>query len=266
MESPVLIGVLRSARDREILLRQRWYRIPCRSPIGEMPSYLAFYQSVRSGAKEPGIALYARVCSVSRHRRRALFPREQNHPRAREWYWKFSLGPVRRLPRLVRNLSRTRVSFIRASLGRLRGASEMRDLFGIPPLEEIMGRMLKREKLDFRPQFILSERGRCRYRLDFAVFAPGARIAVECDHSRWHNQPHQKKKDRRKDRWLKRRGWKVLRFDENDLVQRPKEARRKIRAAATFSRTVRGGGRNGGPIPSPRPEGRPRRSLVPRDG
>ncbi len=239
MEASVLVGVLRSARDREILLRERWYRIPCRRPIGDLPAYLAFYQGAHSGAQEPGIAFYARVRGAARRRRLSLFPRERGHPRARDWYWRFELGPVRKLPRVVRNLSRTRVSFIRTDLGRLRRAREMRELLGIPPLEEIAARLLAGEGIPFRPQFIIAEGGRCRYRLDFALFPPGSRIAIECDHSRWHRRRAQRERDRRKDRWLERRGWRVLRFDEEDLLRRPEETVRRIRAAATIKPRIK---------------------------
>ncbi|MCX6349369.1 MAG: DUF559 domain-containing protein [Candidatus Aureabacteria bacterium] len=231
MKPAVLIGVLRSERDRDILLRRGWYRIPCRRRLGVFPTHLAFYRTARGGAPIPGIALYARVRRIRKMRRSALLPEEPVHPRARDWYWKFELEPLRRLPRIVRNLSRTRVAFIRTTLGRLRAAREIREIFDIPPLEEITGRIIAGEGILFRPQFCVMDRGRCRYRLDFALFAPRARVAVECDHTRWHRLPPQRRKDHEKNRWLLAHGWRVLRFGEEEIVKRPEEVRRKIREA-----------------------------------
>ncbi len=43
---------------------------------------------------------------------------------------------------------------------------------------------------------------------------PGARLVIECDGEYWHARPDMAARDRRKDRYLSSRGYKVLRFPE----------------------------------------------------
>lgn len=43
---------------------------------------------------------------------------------------------------------------------------------------------------------------------------PGARIVIECDGEYWHSRPELVERDRRKDRYLQSRGYRVLRFPE----------------------------------------------------
>lgn len=48
------------------------------------------------------------------------------------------------------------------------------------------------------------------YLIDVAL--PQYKLAIECDGKEYHSTPEQKAHDRRKDRYLRKRGWKVLRF------------------------------------------------------
>lgn len=49
-----------------------------------------------------------------------------------------------------------------------------------------------------------------RYRIDLAL--QSHRIAIECDGKAFHSSPEQKAHDRRKNKYLRKNGWKVLRF------------------------------------------------------
>ena len=46
---------------------------------------------------------------------------------------------------------------------------------------------------------------------------PGAKIVIECDGTYWHSQPEMEKRDRRKDAYLRSRGYKVMRFPEDAI-------------------------------------------------
>ena len=70
-------------------------------------------------------------------------------------------------------------------------------------------------------EYCLMEKGRCRYRLDFAIFCKKGKIDVECDSEKWHFQPSRQVKDRARDRWLKRKGWGVLRFPGEQIRNDP---------------------------------------------
>jgi very-short-patch-repair endonuclease len=49
-----------------------------------------------------------------------------------------------------------------------------------------------------------------KYRIDLAL--PTYKIAIECDGKAYHSTPEQKTHDRRKDAYLRKNGWRVLRF------------------------------------------------------
>lgn len=49
-----------------------------------------------------------------------------------------------------------------------------------------------------------------KYRIDLSF--PAYKIAIECDGKAYHSSPSQKAHDRKKDRYLRSKGWTVLRF------------------------------------------------------
>ncbi|MGP4077298.1 endonuclease domain-containing protein [Halobacillus sp. K22] len=49
-----------------------------------------------------------------------------------------------------------------------------------------------------------------KFRIDIAF--PGSKIAIECDGKAFHSSASQKAHDRKKDRYLRSKGWKVMRF------------------------------------------------------
>lgn len=69
------------------------------------------------------------------------------------------------------------------------------------------------------------------YVVDFAF--PHARLAVECDGSYWHSLPGKPAKDRKKDGYLRKEGWTVLRLTEDDIHASPEACRDKVLHALT---------------------------------
>src|SRR5688500_7649900 len=54
-----------------------------------------------------------------------------------------------------------------------------------------------------------------KYKLDFALFAKnGAKLDIESDGYIYHNNPKAKAKDRARDVFLKKEGWRVVRLAE----------------------------------------------------
>lgn len=53
------------------------------------------------------------------------------------------------------------------------------------------------------------------YTIDFAI--PENHLAIECDGDYWHSQPSCITRDKRKDKYLLNRGWRVLRFSETEI-------------------------------------------------
>lgn len=54
-----------------------------------------------------------------------------------------------------------------------------------------------------------------KYLVDF--YLPSANVVIEADGDYWHNRPERKQKDIKKDQYLISRGYKVLRFKEQDI-------------------------------------------------
>ena len=68
-----------------------------------------------------------------------------------------------------------------------------------------------------KAQHWVTGKGR-RYRLDFAVFCKHGKIAIECDNLKAHSGPRARAKDKAKDIFLRRHGWKVLRLTEAEIL------------------------------------------------
>jgi len=220
----VLIGVVKRKEDLEHLRKDRWYRIPAHLSFRQSPRYLAVYPTARCGSGGGGISFYSAIQEITRTRRIDLLPEEASHPRAKEWYWRLQLGPPRELPHPIENRLRRRITFAYTRLPELIKAREVGELFGIPPLEEIMRKSLLKAGITPTPQFCVMRQKRCLYRIDFAIFCQKGKIALECDHSRWHQRPERKKKDSERDNWLKRNGWKVIHLTEDHIINNLIEA------------------------------------------
>lgn len=56
-----------------------------------------------------------------------------------------------------------------------------------------------------------------RYSIDLAI--PSLKLAIECDGKSYHSSPAQKAHDRRKNVFLRKNGWRVLRFSGRQINQ-----------------------------------------------
>lgn len=220
--------MVRTSRDLEIILKRHWYRVPVRHLAFPQAGFLAPYLTRSCGARGGAISFYAPIVKIERRRRGEILPQEKDHPRAGDWYWLLRLGPINLLPRRIENLCRRRITFAYTDRRSLDRAREIGELFAIPPLEVVMKKILAEAEIPHQPQFNVREKKRCRYRLDFAVFCRRGRLAIECDHSRWHHRPRQRARDRIRDKYLRRHGWQVLHFTETDILIHPLRTRRSI--------------------------------------
>ena len=176
----VLIGVLKSRRDLDILLEKLWYRIPLVYAPKRKAAYAAFYEPEKAGRKGL-IRYYGEIKNVETAKRAELIPEEPEHPMAQEPYLRINFHSINRLAKPVINANSMRISFAFTCLGRLLSAKTMAELLGINPIEELIGSGLERRKMLFsREHLVLLRNGR-RYRLDFAFFGEKGRLDVECD-------------------------------------------------------------------------------------
>lgn len=224
----VLVGVLKNKRDLDILLTENWYRIPKASAPRRQFNYLAFYQPALFGRRGKRIRYYARVLSYQTIKRRELLPDEPNHPRADDDYFRIRLGKIQKLLRPIRNIIPRRISFGFTTLCRLLKSKDILQLYNIAPTEQIVEDGLKQAGIKAIAQYhvlsgpegeqALYGASKKRYRLDFAVFCKQGAIAIECDNKKAHSGLSQRKKDKIKNTFLRRRGWTVIRLSERDIV------------------------------------------------
>lgn len=131
--APVLVCVVTRPADLERVRVEGWYRIPVgRARVPLAAGYLAFYQTAAFGAERWAVRYLAAVCAVDLACRRELIPDEPRHPRAALRYYRFSLGPLLRLPMSIPSRRLRRVTFIPTTFGQLLTANDIVDLWQPP--------------------------------------------------------------------------------------------------------------------------------------
>ena len=230
----VLVAVLKTPRDLRILRERRRYRIPL-SFLPRRPfTHIAFYEPRETfGARGKRIARYAKVVKREVRKRIELFPRERAHPRAHDEYLVCSFRALRALATPIRNVIPRRVSFGFTDLKTLRSATNILELYHIPPTEQMMEDELRRIGVRPIPEYRVSERGK-RYRIDLAIACASGGIAVECDNRKAHSGKLQRQKDRQKDATLRKLGWRVIRLTEKDILDNLDRCIARIKKSVAF--------------------------------
>lgn len=214
----VLVGVLKNKNDLKILLKEHWYRIPVFYLPKKKFTYIAFYQPAAFGRKGKRIEYYARVARRKIVKRINLLPKEWHHPRAKDDYLKCEFSKIEKLPEPIKNIIPRRISFGFTTLKMLFSARNILELYGVPPTEQIIERRLKQLGIEIRAEFPVSIKGK-RFRIDLAIFKNNQKIAIECDNFKAHAGKFQRAKDRIKNFYLRREGWRVIRLKERDIIE-----------------------------------------------
>lgn len=220
-EKIVLVGVLKNKRDLEILLRDKWYRIPALYAPKRQFNYLAFYQPASFDQQGKQIQYFAQVLDYQTIKRKDLLPTELDHPQSEDYYFRVNLDKIKKLPRPIKNIRPRRVSFGFTTLDLLLKSKNILQLYDVPPTEDIIENALKKASIKTTAQYYISvdkKSTRKRFCLDFAIFCKKGKIAIECDNQKAHSSPAQKKKDRVKDNFLRRCGWTVIRLKESVVL------------------------------------------------
>jgi len=97
-------------------------------------------------------------------------------------------------------------------------------------LEKLFANALTLAGIIFQKQYPIGT-----YTVDFAV--PQNRIVIECDGEYWHSQPLCIKRDRRKDKFLSKHNWQVLRFPEKLINTDLESCIEKVRQSINFQST-----------------------------
>lgn len=130
----MLVAIVPNQHDWHRIQHERWYRIPVKHAPEELAAeYLAFYHTRTAGIDRWAIRTYAQILRCSVVQRRDMLPDETTNPRANEYYYRFALGPLQRLPLPVPATRLRRVTFIMTTFGRLTTATDIRDLWQVAP-------------------------------------------------------------------------------------------------------------------------------------
>lgn len=226
----VLVCVLKSKRDLNLLIAEKWYRIPMAHMPARKFKYLAFYQPVSFGRRGKRILYYAKILNYQIAKRRKLLPKETGHSRAENFYLKIRIGKIKKLLYPVKNITPRRISFGFTTIKRLLKSKNILELYNVEPIENIMEEELRQEGIKAAPQYSV-KCGNKRFRLDFAIFCQNGFIAVECDNKKAHFGLGQRKKDRIKDSSLRRSGWVVIRLSEHDVVSNLESCMARVKKA-----------------------------------
>ncbi len=128
----LMVGPVRGPDHLELIRRARFYHVPVSAIAASRTevAYIAFYEGASRFPGQPSmIREYAVVLRVSRVRRGDLpgltWPggRGEDAP-----YYRFDLGPIQRLSRVITNPDRLRVAFRFPEFERFKKAATLRDL------------------------------------------------------------------------------------------------------------------------------------------
>ena len=145
----VLVAVIGSKRDWELVQTEKWYRLPARHAPPGSPDFdwLAFYFTRTFGEDRWAIHYYAAIEGHEMVTRRDLVPAQPDHPRACQWYYKLQLGPLQhKIPPIVSTRWR-RITFIVTTGDRFMDATDVSDLIAQEYPSDRAHVVLK----DFRP-------------------------------------------------------------------------------------------------------------------
>jgi very-short-patch-repair endonuclease len=229
-DCPGLVAIMNDRTDFRKAQVENWYRIPIRSAPENLEAcrWIAFYLTATF---EPGkwtVQTWAEILGITRVQRAALLPEQADHPRALDWYYRLTLGPLQTRPEPIYSRRRRRLVFIPSVWRKFVNALELNDLHHGSPLEDRLWAAFKQEGIDAERQWFEGADDRL-YCLDFALFCSERNINVECDGDRWHSNPQQAFLDNVRNNFLEQRGWHVLRFNNAQLNQRLPECLQDIR-------------------------------------
>jgi len=236
-QKTVLVGVLKSKRDLEILLKEKWYRIPVAFLPKKKFEYIALYQPAVFGREGKRIQYYGQIADRNVCKRIDLLPKETSHPRAEDDYAKFEFQNIEVLDEPIRNIIPRRVSFGFTTLKSLKSARDILQLYGVPPTEQIIERRLKQVGIPAVPEHRVSIEGK-KFRIDLAIIHLGGKIAIECDNKKAHAGKTQRSKDEIKNKYLQQAGWRVIRLKEADIIERLDQCVKVIQKAMEIAPTL----------------------------
>ena len=216
--SNTIVCWLKQKRDLSLLLLEGWYRIPVSTRLDNLfkVKYIGFYQPHIFGKYGGTISHYAKIDRIEVKKRVVLFPKENKHTKANDDYYKIYVKDINVLKNPVKCKRSRRNYFINTTLEKLLNAEEFNDIFNESPLEDILWEGMKEKSIAAERQFFI--RGNNKYYcLDFAAFCRKGNLNIECDGDAYHIDKEKAVKDNKRDNYLTKKGWSILRYSTTQL-------------------------------------------------
>jgi very-short-patch-repair endonuclease len=216
-----LVAILRTHQDFAIAREQGWYRIPVESAQRILrgrwpPEWLAFYQTKTFGGQAHAVNYLCKITGIDTLPRRVLFPESPADDRSERLYYRISFDRLEPLPKPIPSRRLRRIVFIPTTLGKVRSATEINDLFDDSPLEDDLWRALKQLRIPAQRQDLVRV-GTRRYFLDFAIYCARGSVDIETDGDTWHVGREKAPLDNLRDNDLRSAGWALLRFTTRQI-------------------------------------------------
>lgn len=214
----MLVCLLRYKDDLNILLNEGWYRIPVKTKIENLfiVKYLAFYQSNVYGKNAFKIKHYGTIDKIEIVKRFKLFPNEKQNAKSNDEYYRIRMKDMNVLENPIPSKMSRRMVFINTTIKKFLSAKELNDLFHESPLEDKLWKGMKENNLVAERQYFIKG-GKNYYCLDFAAFCKDGNVNVECDGDAYHIGKEKAVKDNRRDNYLTKKGWSILRYSTTQL-------------------------------------------------
>ena len=216
--SDTIVCWLKQKRDLSLLLMEGWYRIPVSTKLEQLfqVKYLAFYQPVAFGKTGSLISHYGTIDNIEVKKRIVLFPKEKKHPKINDDYYKIFLKDINILKNPLKCKRKRANYFINTTLEKLFNAEEFNDIFNESPLEDILWSSMKNSCIVAERQLFFGS-GKSTYCLDFAAFCNKGNLNIECDGDTYHISKEKAVKDNKRDNYLTKKGWSILRYSTTQL-------------------------------------------------
>lgn len=220
----LLVAVINSKNDLNVLLNKKVYRIPVASfnkylKNKWVPEFICFYQTLLFKEEGYRINYIARVLTFQEVKRQEIFPDEMpDAPKFDKKYYLFSVDKIQKLDSSIISRRRRRINFIISNTYLFESAKEINDLYIGNRMENKLWSALKKNKIIAEREEFVRARGKY-YAIDFSVYCNKGKIAIETDGDFWHISKEKAREDNNRDNDLKTAGWQVLRFSEEQVLK-----------------------------------------------
>jgi len=222
--SQLLVGIVNTQSDFDIIQTQNWYRIPTDKAQKLLkrkwpPIWIGFYYTGAIKDYTQMIIHYARVSNIKEATRIELFPNEKKNYKSNRTYYKISFKKVETLPKPILSRRWRRIVFINTTYKKFINAIEINDLFDGSRLEDKLWAEMKRHKISAERQEVVKIDDKF-YFLDFAIHCKKGKLNIETDGDKYHHNPKSADKDNIRSNDLVSKGWNIIRFNSNQVYEK----------------------------------------------